>query len=88
LMALSFLIAYDSGIFVSSGKNDVVFTNVNPFYVSDFVKLNPEVEVVSYSFEGKSIGFVNVFGGVGKNFVIRDGEYEIVARGNTSIVFP
>jgi len=49
-----------------------------PKYVSDFVSENPSIQSVTLIENGRSYGYVNVFGGVGRNFIIEQGkEYEV-----------
>lgn len=58
---------------LTEGKNLVTFDRV--ILVKDLVRANPEIQAVSYydpSLE-TTLGFVNVFGGVGKNFLITPG---------------
>jgi len=74
---------------LKKGKNSVTFSAITPFYVKDLVKLNPEIEAVSYSpQEGESVGFVNVYEGVGRNFVVMDGVYEIVVNEDAFLSLP
>jgi len=71
------------------GKNYLTFDQT--FFVSELVLLNPEIEYVSYydDFLHKSIGYVNVFGGVGSNFVVKlDKIYEISVSKNMSLILP
>ncbi len=81
-------ISLDDSYELVKGKNFVNFENVNPFYVSDLVKLNPGIEVVSYSLDNFTFGYVNLFEGLGKNFVVKEGVYEIVVREDTTLVVP
>lgn len=74
---------------LSEGKNDVVLNISEPFYVETLIKLNPDIEVVSYKEENKTIGYVNVFGGIGKNFIIESGkEYEIIVSKDINLIIP
>lgn len=77
------------GYELDKGKNLVNFSGIVPFYVHDLVELNPEIEVVSFEdSEGRSIGFVNVYGGVGSRFAVRDGIYEISVSEDTTLILP
>src|SRR3989344_7331194 len=66
------------------GKNYVTFDM--PKNVADLVKKNPDIEYASYHdvFLDETIGYVNVFGGLGKNFVLNPGKiYEIHVKKDT-----
>lgn len=78
----------DNSYDLVQGKNIVTFNEINPFYVEDLIKLNPEIEVVSYNGDERTIGYVNIYGGLGTNFVIRDATYEIIVKGNTTLFLP
>jgi hypothetical protein len=73
---------------VYEGKNNVTFNQT--LYVTVLVKFNPHIEAVSYTdLYGRTIGFVNVFGGIGENFLITPyDKYEIISSKNTTIVVP
>ena len=50
----------------------------NPLYVKDLVKIYPEIATVTYNNGTSEIGYVNVFGGIGENFIIYANQiYEI-----------
>lgn len=70
------------------GKNHVELNISQPFYVETLMKLNPSIEVASYQAGEETIGYVNVFKGVGKNFIVDTGEYEIIVKENTTLVLP
>lgn len=70
------------------GKNIVEFNITNFFYVETLIKLNPEIEVVSYIQEGKSMGYVNFLHGIGENFIVENNVYEIITRKDTILVLP
>jgi len=79
----------DSENLLVKGKNYISFSGIDPLYVSDLIKLNPGIEVVSYGEGEDTFGYVNVFGGIGKNFIIRDlQEYEIISKEDTALIFP
>jgi hypothetical protein len=72
-----------------TGKNQVRFNLTEPFYVKDLVKWNPTISVVSYIEENKTVGYVNLFNGIGDNFVIdNDKDYEVILNKNISLVLP
>ena len=78
-----------SGILLEKGKNEVSFNFTEPFYVETLVKLNSNIEAISFFEENKTIGYVNFAGGIGENFVINSGvNYEIFMRENATIIFP
>jgi len=71
------------------GKNHVMFNLTEPFYVKDLIKWNPQISVVSFSKENKTIGFVNLYNGVGDDFIIENNqEYEIILSKNIYLVLP
>jgi hypothetical protein len=59
----------------------------SPIYVKDFVNAYPEVSVISYVENGITEGYVNIFGGIGKNFIIEPNKvYEIITKQEEGIV--
>jgi hypothetical protein len=71
---------------LSAGKQDIVFNE--SFYARTFIQQHPDVEYISYydEFLQRSVTYVNVFGGIGQNFVIIPGRsYEISVRTDTTI---
>jgi len=95
LLSLIFIILAEMGfakdegqkISLEKGKNYVTINNT--IYVQELIRINPEIESISYidSFLNQSIGYVNVFGGVGKNFVIVPEQvYEISVKKNMSLI--
>ena len=74
---------------LTKGKNVLILNVSSPFYVKTLVKLNPKIDVISYKEGNKTIGYVNVFGGIGENFIIqKNREYEIIVKENTTLVLP
>lgn len=74
---------------LEKGKNTVVFNNTEKFYVKTLFDSNENIEVVSYNFENKSIGYIRAFGGIGKNFIVESNkEYEVIVSENTTIALP
>lgn len=73
---------------LEKGKNKVHINSSEPIYVETLIKLNPEIEAISYSENNRSRGYVNVFGGLGENFIVEDREYEIIVSKNTNLVLP
>ena len=90
VFAISLIISSKENLSIelSKGKNYVRLNVSELFYVETLVKLNPLIEAVSYKEENETIGYVNIFKGVGKNFVIQDREYEIVAKESTNLILP
>ncbi|MBR9705755.1 hypothetical protein GOV14_01850 [Candidatus Pacearchaeota archaeon] len=70
------------------GKNVVSLNLTNPLYVETLVKLNPEIEVVSFFQENQNLGYINLFEGIGDNFVIQEGVYEIIAKQDFKLLLP
>ena len=86
---LSGFVLGGDGVKVTEGKNIVSFNISSPFRVSSLVELNPEIEVVSYQASEGTEGFVNLFGGIGKDFEIQSGvDYEIYSSQNTTLILP
>jgi hypothetical protein len=84
LFASGIIIAEDfkEGVKLTEGKNVVnISTNFNPLYVEDLIKIYPEIETVTYNNSEQELGYVNVFGGIGDNFVIYPNQiYEITTK--------
>lgn len=77
-----------SGVVLEQGKNE--FFVDRPIYVTELISLNPSIESVSYfdSFLNKQIAYVNVFGGIGDNFLmVPDRPYEISVGEELNLVF-
>jgi hypothetical protein len=72
----------EGGIKLSEGKNVINLSfEFSPIYASDLIKLNPEIETVTYNDSIEEIGYVNIFGGIGENFVIKTNTlYEITTK--------
>lgn len=80
----------DDSLKLEEGKNKIRLNFSDAFYVDSLIKLNPDIEVVSYIDEyNQSTGYVNIFGGIGENFVIYpNAEYEIITRKDFNLVLP
>jgi hypothetical protein len=79
----------DTSIKLEKGKNNFTFNITEPFYAETLVKLNPEIEVISHKEGDKTIGYVNVYEGIGRNFIIKQGEaYEIIVEKDINLVLP
>ncbi len=88
---LSFIVISSKGAFsvsLAEGKNLVRINLSEPVYVETLIKLNSDIEAISYTEGNKTVGYVNVFDGVGKNFVLADREYEIVVNKSIDLVLP
>jgi len=73
----------------SDGKNFIELNFTEPFYVESLIKLNPSIEVISYTENNETIGYINVFGGIGDNFIIqKNKKYEVIVRGDSTLVLP
>lgn len=78
-----------SGISLNGGKNLVVFNVTTSFNASTLVKLNPEVEVVSYKEGNVTFGYVNFMNGLGDDFEVMNGiPYEIFSSENSTLILP
>ncbi|RMD45310.1 hypothetical protein D6829_02595 [Candidatus Pacearchaeota archaeon] len=64
---------------LKEGKNNFTVNEFfYPQYASDFVAKHPEIQTITLKEFGRSYGYVNVFGGIGTNFLIEAGkEYEV-----------
>jgi hypothetical protein len=73
---------FKEGIKLHEGKNTVnISFEFNPIYASDLALIYPEIATITYNDSQKDIGYVNVFGGIGDNFVIYpDRIYEITVK--------
>ncbi|HVY01827.1 MAG TPA: hypothetical protein VHA12_03625 [Candidatus Nanoarchaeia archaeon] len=86
LLLTSFTVAFDN-LNLLEGKNNVTLNN--SIDVKTLVKLNPEIESITYQDEisGQSYAYINVFGGIGKKFTLESGkEYEIISKKNTTLI--
>jgi predicted metal-dependent hydrolase len=77
----------DSDIQILQGENEVLIPEkISPFYVEDFVKEYPEILTVTYFEFEEEIGYANVFGGVGENFIIYPNKtYKITVEKNVEV---
>ena len=60
-------------------------------YASDIVESDEDIVSISYvdGLIGQSVGYVDVLGGVGSNFLVRpDVEYEIIVRKDVTLTLP
>ena len=61
----------DSKIQLLEGENQVLIPeDVSPFYVKDLTMAYPEILTVTYFQFEEEKGYVNIFGGIGDNFII------------------
>jgi hypothetical protein len=66
---------------IGPGKVLVSFNDSRDLYAKDIILANPEIDYISYTEENKTIGYVNIFHGVGKNFLIEENKvYEIFVK--------
>jgi len=78
-----------SGISLREGKNRIFFNVTNSFNASTLIKLNPEIEVVSYKEGNFTFGYVNFMNGLGDDFEIMNGvSYEIYSSENSTLILP
>jgi hypothetical protein len=73
---------FKEGIKLSEGKNIINLSfEFSPLYVKDLVLIYPEISTVTYNESNQEWGYVNVFGGIGENFVIYPNKtYEITVK--------
>ncbi len=73
---------FGGGIKLEEGKNIIdIEIGFNPIYVTDLIKLYPEINTITYNESGEEIGYVNAFGGIGENFIIYANKtYEITTK--------
>jgi hypothetical protein len=65
----------------NSGKNYFVLNSTEIVFAKDLVEKNPKIVSVSYLEDSNSIGYLNLFGGIGKNFQLEQNKvYEIFIR--------
>jgi len=58
----------------------------SPIYVKEFVLLYPNITTITYNNGTHDIGYVNVFGGIGENFVVSPNNmYEITSKGEVTL---
>jgi hypothetical protein len=63
---------------LNSGRNYITINSSEFVSAKDFLLKNTNIEMISYTEGNKTIGYVNVLGGIGKNFMLEDGKiYEI-----------
>lgn len=78
-----------SGIDLSEGWNNLTLNFSSSFNASSLMKLNPEIEVVFYNGENGTIGYANIFGGIGKDFNIEKGvRYGVYSSKNATLILP
>ena len=89
---LLLLLSSFSRAMVDTKNNNFVTKNITvgrDMTVREFILNNPGVKSITYKndFLNESYGFLNVFGGVGKNFIMYPGEiYEINIEKNTTLI--
>ncbi len=79
--------AENDEIKLQKGRNYI--TLKEGMYAEELVRLNKDIEYINYfdEFLNESIGYVNIFGGIGKNFFMEpDKTYEIGASNETTLI--
>jgi hypothetical protein len=73
---------FREGVELHEGKNIVnISAEFSPLYVKDLIKIHPEIQTITYNDSRQKFGYVNVFGGIGDNFVISSNKtYEITTK--------
>ncbi len=77
-----------TSVSLTKGKNYVNLNLSEPIYVKTLIKLNPDIEAISYEENNQTIGYVNVFGGIGEDFIVENRDYEIIAGKNLTLIIP
>jgi hypothetical protein len=72
----------EEGIKLTVGKNLINLSfEFSPINVQDLIRNYPEISTITSNESGIIEGYVNVFGGIGKNFLIESNkEYEIITK--------
>ncbi|MGV8152525.1 MAG: hypothetical protein ACP5OG_05580 [Candidatus Nanoarchaeia archaeon] len=65
------------GIFLIKGKNFIEINSSSLIYAREIILLNPQIQSISYTEGNTSVGYLNAFGGIGRNFLVVPGNYEI-----------
>ena len=76
---------------LQKGQNSLLinFSLERFVYAADIIYFNPDVEVISFQESNKTIGYVNVFGGIGKNFMIEQNKtYEVISSRKINLIIP
>jgi hypothetical protein len=70
---------FNEGFKLNEGKDTINLSfEFSPIYVADLLQAYPEITTITYQEGETSFGYVNVFGGIGENFVIYPNKiYEI-----------
>jgi hypothetical protein len=94
MLVLIFILIFITGLIIAEGfskfelikgRNEISL-NYSLGYASDMARAHPEIETITYVEGNETIGYVNIFGGVGKDFIIEaDKIYEINSNKNTTI---
>jgi hypothetical protein len=73
---------------LKNGENIVNMSfEFSPLYVQDLIKYYPEISAVTINESGELKGYVNVFGGIGNNFLIEPNKnYEIITKQDLTII--
>jgi hypothetical protein len=81
----------EKGIQLEQGENEILMSlEFSPIYVSDLIKAYPEIMMITYFDEisEEEIGYVNVFGGIGENFIMyADKTYFITVEEKLEVSF-
>lgn len=82
LIGIAFAEEFKEGIKINETQSIVNFSfDFSPIYVEDLIRMYPEITSITYNNGTQEIGYVNVFGGIGENFVITSNKiYEITSK--------
>jgi hypothetical protein len=74
---------------LAAGKSYISINVSYLIYARDLVKANPKIDSISYLENNRSVGYINIFGGIGKNFLIEKNKiYEISTKEEIELVIP
>ena len=91
ILLLSIILISSQNIFsadLKKGRNTLIINLTSPIYAETLVKLNPEIQTISYRENNQTTGYVNFYGGIGENFIIESREYEIVVSKDINLILP
>lgn len=73
---------------LKKGKNTLYINISQPIYAKTLIKLNPCIEVISFKENNQTIGYINIYNGLGENFVVEQREYEVIVSKDTNLILP
>jgi hypothetical protein len=71
---------------LAQGRNYLQFNFSSSLSAKDLVSKNPDIEAISFTENNQTVGYVNVLGGIGKNFLLQPNSvYEIISKKQTKL---